>query len=139
MEARLLHAHKIQTTNSRKREWRIINPSKNGIQVDETQIPDEHKKFFNAEIRPDVSHFLADLAGEGGPWDGWTLYAVGKLMYTKDLKIPTPHFPLVFVRKARAGEKRASEGFEVVGEKEGLWSMYSPIVLGGDTPATRGR
>lgn len=68
MEARLIHAHKVHTIDSEMREWRIINPLKLGIRVDESQVPSEYTGFFNANIRPDVSHFLTEIAGQGGLW-----------------------------------------------------------------------
>ena len=128
MEARLIHAHKFQTINSEKREWRIINPLKFGIRVDKSQILAEYKEFFNDDIAPDFSHFLTDIASEGGPWDGWNLYAVGTLRYTTELEDPTPYFQIVSVRKERTAEERDSEGLEMVGEKEGPKSEDLPVV-----------
>lgn len=143
MEARLIHAYKVQTIDRERREWRIINPLRFGIRVDESQIPDEYKAFFNANISPDVSHFLTDIAGEGGPWDGWTLYAVGNLTYPAESRDPTPYFQVVFVRKERTAEegeeKRAGEGFEMVGAKEGVRVEDFPVVKGGSTSVARGR
>ncbi|KAL9137049.1 MAG: hypothetical protein Q9175_001727 [Cornicularia normoerica] len=131
MEARLIHAHKVRTINSDTRVWRIINPLKFGIRVDELM-------FFNDNITPDVSHFLTDIAGEGGPWDGWTLYAVGNLIYTAELIDPTPYFQVVFVRKEKTAEERAGEGFEMVDAMKELKNEDFPVVQGEYTPAAHG-
>lgn len=139
MEAHLIYAHKVKNITTEKREWRIINPLKFGIRVDESQIPEKCTKFFNANIAPDVSHFLTEIAGEGGPWDGWTLYAVGNWMHTAELMDPTPHFQIVFARKERTAEERASEECEVVGAKEGLKDEDFPVLRRGHTPATNGK
>lgn len=125
MESRLIHAHKVQTINSGKREWRIIIPLKFGIRVDESQILAEYKEFFNDDIAPDISHFLTDIAGEGGPRDGWTLYAVGTLRYTTGLEDPTPYFQIVYMRKERTAVERDSEGFEMVCE----WTVVQYCVI----------
>lgn len=106
MEARLLHASKVPTINPQTREWRTINPLKFGIRVDPSQIPEQYTEFFCSNITPDVGHFLTELAGEGGPWDGWTLYAVGDGMYTKDPRDPTPYFQLIFVRRERVAKEK---------------------------------
>lgn len=52
---------------------------------------------------------------------------------------PTPSFQVVFVRRERVTEERASEGFEMVGEEQGLKCEDFPVVLRGDTPTARGR
>lgn len=153
MEARLLYASKVPTINPQKREWRIINPLKFGIRVDPSQIPEKYTKFFNADISPDISHFLTDLAGEGGPWEGWTLYAVGDLMYMKDARDPVytmdsrdpmPYFQVVFVRRESVGEESAAResggaGFERFRGREGLKSEDFPVVSGGFSPIARRR
>ncbi len=112
MEFRLIHAHNVQDTHTKRREWRIINPLRFGIRIDESQITNQCKKFFSSDISCEISHFLTEIAGEGGLWDGWTLYAVGKLR--RDLNVPdaTPYFRVVFVR--RAENERASEKFEIL-------------------------
>ena len=77
---------------------------------------------------PDVTHFLTDIAGEGGPWEGWTLYAVGPLLCTEDSSDPTPYFHVVFVREETTAELRVGEGSEMVGAKEELKNEEFPIV-----------
>lgn len=103
------------------REWRVVNPLKSGIQVDISQIPNEYQKFFTFDLSPDIGHFLAEIAGLGGPWDGWTLYAIGSLgrVYDPERRETLWYFPIVFVRKERtAGEKtRVDDSFEIIGAR----------------------
>ena len=77
---------------------------------------------------PDVSHFLIDIAGEGGPWEGWTLYAVGPLLCTRDSSDTTPYFQVVFVSKETTAEQRVGQGSEMVGAKEQLKNEEFPVV-----------
>ena len=88
----------------------------------------EYKEFFNDDIAPDNLPFLTDIVGEGGRRDGWTLYAVGTLRYTTGLEDPTPYLQIVFVMKESTAVERDSEGFEMVGEKEGLKSEDFSVV-----------
>lgn len=127
MEARLIHAHKVRTISSDTRVWRIINPLRFGIRVDVSQIHLWSRVWFN-NVPPDVSHFLIDIAGEGGPWEGWTLYAVGPLLCTRDSSDTTPYFQVVFVSKETTAEQRVGQGSEMVGAKEQLKNEEFPVV-----------
>lgn len=55
-------------------------------------------------------------------------------MHTAELMDPTPYFQIVFARKERTAEERASEEFEVVGAKEGLKDEDFPVLQRGHTP-----
>ena len=123
MEARLIHARKLRTINNEPREWRVVNPLKRGIQIDISQIPNEYQRFFTFDLSPDIGHFLAEIAGVGGPWDGWTLYAIGSLgrVYDPERRETLWYFPIVFVRTERTAEekKRVGEGFELIEARRG--------------------
>ena len=118
MEARLIHARKVRTINNEPREWRVVNPLQCGIQIDISQIPNEYQRFFTFDLSPDIGHFLAEIAGVGGPWDSWTLYAIGSMgrVYDPERRETLWYFPIVFVRKERTAEekKRVDEGFEII-------------------------
>lgn len=60
------------------------------------------------------------LRAKGVFGDGWTLYAVGNMMYTSEARDATPYFQMVFVRKERTAEESGGEGFEMVEEKKEL-------------------
>lgn len=68
MEARLIHAYEVQTINGEKAEWRIINPLKFGIRVDESQIPAKLHAVLQRQHRPRSQATSSPmLQAKGGP------------------------------------------------------------------------
>ena len=68
MEARLLHARKFPNRNG-PATWKVIHPERRGIAIADLDIIP--KSPTHAVIDPDAIAFLINLAGQGGPWDGW--------------------------------------------------------------------
>ena len=73
-------------------------------------------------MSPNGTHFLTDIGGKGGPWDGWNSYAVGPLLCIRHSSGPTPQFQVVFVKKEMTAEQMVGEGSEMVGAKEEMKS-----------------
>jgi len=71
MEARLLHARKVNYPNPAFDGWKIIDPKRRGIRV----TVDEISKIDDImSIDPEVMLFLLAITGDGGPWEGWFVH-----------------------------------------------------------------
>ena len=77
---------------------------------------------------PNGIHFLTGIGGEGGPWEGWNLYAVGPLLCIRHSSGPTPQFQVIFVKKDMTAEQMVGESSEMVGAKEEMMSEEFFIV-----------
>lgn len=111
-EYRQIYAHKVPNMDSSTREWRIIEPQQLGIRIDGTNIPNEYKNLYDRSVSRDVCCFLTQIAGDGGPWAGWTLHALGNKMYDTRGSEKTPYFWAVFERKLEEKE-RVGNVFEI--------------------------
>ena len=68
MEGRLLHARKLPNRRGVD-AWRVTYPDRRGIPIADLNIIPPSP--LHTYIDPDAIAFLIDLAGHGGPWDGW--------------------------------------------------------------------